>query len=81
MDGTRNNKGDLLAYALEQLNMSAQTAVMVGDRSNDLNAARANGMPFVGVTWGYGIGNELAQADVLCEHPSELPRIIAALGA
>ena len=81
LDGTRNDKGELLAYALAELGLHPNDCVMVGDRSNDLRAARATDMPFVGVAWGYGTGGELDGADVICETPSQLSQAIAILGA
>ncbi|MCK4711307.1 MAG: HAD hydrolase-like protein, partial [Marinosulfonomonas sp.] len=54
LDGTRNNKGDLLAHALSVTGYAAETSIMVGDRHHDIDAARAVGMKAIGVTWGYG---------------------------
>lgn len=36
--------------------------VMVGDRSDDMRAARAHGLHAIGVTWGYGTAEELKAA-------------------
>jgi phosphoglycolate phosphatase len=54
-------------------------APLVGDRLHDAEAARANGLPCVGVLWGIGDEAELraAGADPIVATPSELP---AALG-
>jgi phosphoglycolate phosphatase len=54
-------------------------ATMVGDRRHDAEAARANGLPCVGVLWGIGDEAELraAGADPIVADPLELP---AALG-
>ena len=51
---------------------------MVGDRHVDMEAARAHGLRAVGVTWGFGIADELrsAGADVLIGSPSELPAAV-----
>ncbi len=52
---------------------------LVGDRSHDVVAARANGLPCVGVLWGIGSEDELrrAGADPIVAAPADLP---AALG-
>lgn len=52
--------------------------VMVGDRRFDVEAARRHGLRSVGVLWGIGSAGELraAGADVLVDHPSELPAAI-----
>jgi phosphoglycolate phosphatase len=56
-------------------------AVMVGDRSFDILAARAHGLPSIGVTWGIGTLQELevAGADRLIATPAELPATAAIL--
>ena len=72
LDGTRNNKGDLLAHALGLTGYDAATSVMIGDRHYDIDAGRAVGMKTIGVTWGYGKGDELSGADMVCQTPKEL---------
>ena len=72
LDGTFNDKAELLAHALQQLNITANTAVMVGDRKYDQIAARQNGLAFVAADWGYGTGSELDGADIHCAHPVKL---------
>lgn len=74
LDGTRDNKADLLAHVLEAEGTHAARAVMVGDRQFDILAAVANGVPGIGVTWGYGTRSELeaAGAHHLCHTPAEL---------
>lgn len=81
MDGTRGHKADLLAYALNETGETAGASVMVGDRSHDIEAARAVGMPVIAVTWGYGTPAEHAEADAICERPADLPEMIARFAA
>jgi phosphoglycolate phosphatase len=54
---------------------------MVGDRSFDILAARAHGLPSIGVTWGIGTAEELedAGADRLIAAPAALPATAAVL--
>lgn len=53
-------KEDILAKALSELQVSdVSTAVMVGDRRYDIEAAKAARVDSVGVLWGYGHRNEL----------------------
>ncbi|WP_407166319.1 HAD family hydrolase [Bradyrhizobium sp. ORS 111] len=70
-DGTRVNKVDLLAYALEQTGADPAQAVMIGDRSHDVIGAKRNGIRAVGVTYGYGTAEELIEAGAshLCASP------------
>lgn len=77
LDGTRNNKGELLEHALAVENIDPKTSVMIGDRLLDFKAAAFVGMPSVGVSWGYGDKGELAQADFLCDKRSDLPELIS----
>ena len=56
-------KPALLAKILADRGISAADAVMVGDTASDFEAARANGIESIGVTWGYGKPAELALAD------------------
>ena len=62
MDEGRTNKAEVLAYALEQMNISdLSEAVMVGDRSYDVKGAQAMGIDSVGVLYGYGSREELEE--------------------
>jgi phosphoglycolate phosphatase len=74
LDGTRDNKVDLLAHVLAAEAVSPEAAIMVGDRQFDILAAVANGVTGVGVTWGYGSADELkaAGAGLLCHAPADL---------
>jgi phosphoglycolate phosphatase len=79
LDGTRQDKRDLLAYLLSREQLNADACVMIGDRSHDIHAARANRCASIGVTWGYGSAEELAGADYRCDAPAQLLSAIAAL--
>jgi phosphoglycolate phosphatase len=72
LDGTRNDKADLLAHALEVTGEGAADAVMVGDRHHDIDAARANGMAAVAVAWGYGAVGEHSGAAARLDRPDLL---------
>ena len=54
LDGTRVDKSDLLAYALERHRRRSATTLMIGDRSHDMVGAKNNGMKGIGVLYGYG---------------------------
>ena len=74
LDGTREDKRDLLAHLLETHGISARDAVMIGDRGVDMRAGRHHGMRALGVRWGYGSEAELleAGAHALCDSPAQL---------
>jgi phosphoglycolate phosphatase len=71
LDGTRNDKVDLLAHALSESGEEAAGSVMVGDRHHDVRAAHANGMPAIAVTWGYGTPEEHAPANAILSDSRE----------
>lgn len=78
MDETRNEKADIIAYALEQIaDADKSKIVMVGDRKFDILGARENGIDSIGVLYGYGSRAELeeAQATYIVEKPEELLRL------
>jgi phosphoglycolate phosphatase len=73
-DGSLDDKAQLIATVLERESLDPRDALMVGDRSHDMIGARANGMPAVGVLWGYGSREELlaAGAERLVAAPADL---------
>ena len=81
LDGTRDHKADLIAHMVAEHGVRGERAVMIGDREFDVLAARRNGMPAVGVTWGYGSREELetAGAASLCHAPADLSASVLSL--
>ncbi|MBT2131600.1 HAD hydrolase-like protein [Aliiroseovarius lamellibrachiae] len=79
LDGTRNDKGELLAHALDITGDDPATSVMVGDRHYDMKAARDVGMRFIAVGWGYGADDDLSSADAHVKTPAELAGAVASL--
>ncbi|MBE6356801.1 MAG: HAD family hydrolase [Lentisphaerae bacterium] len=67
-------KPELLALALQVSVTAPENALMVGDTVLDATAAKACGVPFCAVTWGYGSRGSLESigADFIIDHPSEL---------
>jgi phosphoglycolate phosphatase len=92
LDGTRTDKGELVAHVLAEESISASNAVhvlaeesisasnavMIGDREHDVKGALANGVTPVGVLWGYGTRQELtaAGAILLAENPESLVKVL-----
>jgi phosphoglycolate phosphatase len=74
LDGTRVNKGDLLAYAIENTAVDPRRALMIGDRSHDIIGAKSNGIAAIGVLYGYGSEQELIEAGA--SHVCASPRAV-----
>ena len=81
LDGTRSDKGDLIAWILSNENLTPDTTIMIGDRKHDIDGAAANHLQSIGVLWGYGSKDELetANANYLCENIPEIAAIIQAI--
>lgn len=81
LDGTRENKVDLMRHVVQTDRLEPQRTVMVGDRRQDVEAAQRHGIAAIGVLWGYGSREELTEAgaDMLVERVDDLPCAVAGL--
>ena len=81
LDGTRVDKGELIAYALAEEKLDPARVVMIGDREHDLIGAKRCGVRAIGVTYGYGSEAELrAHApEALAHAPHAIPALVASL--
>ncbi len=72
--GRLSHKPELIAEALQRLEVPAADCVMIGDRAMDIHGARHHAMPGLGVLWGFGDRDELhsAGADTCFENPAAL---------
>lgn len=79
LDGTRGDKAELIAHSLQNESIGAEQAIMIGDRKHDVAGAQSNGLPCIGVTWGFGTRQELddAGADTICERVPDLAPLIS----
>lgn len=78
-DGTHSNKTQLIAHILTAESLAHRSTVMIGDRAHDVVGALANGVRPIGVLWGYGTREELANAGAtaFCEHPSQMTGLLS----
>jgi len=83
LDGTREDKRDLIAHILSHHGIDAGGAVMIGDRGIDMGAARHHGVTAMGALWGYGSREELQAhgAQHLCASPEDLAAALARVHA
>ena len=73
LDGTFDDKGELIAHILQTHNLDPQNTFMIGDREHDMIAAHKNNVTGYGALWGYGSSEELLNsgAKKLFETPNE----------
>ncbi len=77
MDEKRNRKEEVIEYAINEFAIKdTEKAVMVGDRKYDIEGAHAFDLKAVGVLFGYGSAEELADADYLAEDIDTLSKIL-----
>jgi phosphoglycolate phosphatase len=76
-EGLFSIKKDLLQHALAETKANRSQAVMIGDTRADVSAAKGNGVFAVGVSYGFGSRESLAQhgAHVICDSVDELKAI------
>ena len=70
----------LLATLLREHALDANSTWMIGDRSYDFAAARANRIRSLAAGWGYGSPEELALADQLAPTPADVPALVSVTG-
>lgn len=79
LDGTREHKGEVIEFALSQLeNPDVKNIIMVGDRQHDILGAKENDLAVIGVGYGYGTLEELTEAkpDKIVTSVEELSKLL-----
>ena len=73
-----NTKYDVIRNACDACHADMSDAVMVGDKSHDVEGAHEHGIPCIGVTWGFGSRDELesAGADYIVDSSAELHSLL-----
>ena len=73
LGGSRDSKAKVIAEALRRLGSPEPGDVlMLGDRSHDVEGARAHSIDCLGAGWGYGVPGELADAVEVFATPLDL---------
>lgn len=77
----RKPNPDMVRLALEQLDVTEDRAVYVGDSEVDVLTARNSGLPCISAAWGYRTMEQLleAGADHICRDPHEIPALLEEL--
>jgi phosphoglycolate phosphatase len=78
LDGTRGDKGELIAHVLRERKLAPARAVMIGDREHDVLGAARCGVAMIGAAWGYGGAAELQRhgARLIAAGMADLPGLV-----
>ncbi len=78
LDGTRNEKHEVIEYAIKKLGIPRDKIIMVGDRRHDIIGAKKCGVASCGVRFGYAEPHELesAGADRIADTIDDLRAIL-----
>jgi len=63
LDGRRSDKGELIAYIIDQAGLEPLTTMMVGDRIHDIDGGKQNKVITAAVSYGYGTPEEITAAE------------------
>ena len=74
LDNTRTKKHEVIQYILDNYDVSKADCLMIGDKHNDVDGAKACGIDSLGVPYGFGSREELegAGATYLVDTPEEI---------
>ena len=62
LDGSRSKKEDVIKYAIDEMKIPVDEAIMIGDRHYDIEGAKKNDLDSIGVLYGFGNKEELENA-------------------
>ena len=62
MGPERRDKHRIIAWAIAEFGLAPEASIMVGDRDQDIEGARGNGLASVAVHYGFGPAQELVNA-------------------
>lgn len=83
LSGALGDKGELIDHILRNEQLSVSDTIMVGDRKYDMIGADKCAVRKIGVTYGYGSEEELAEAgaDYIIHSPTALADLLGVPGA
>ena len=78
LEGYPDNKAELIGLTLDENNLSRDETVMIGDRKEDILAGKSNSVRTIGVTYGFGTREEIAESlpDEICHSSEDILRVI-----
>lgn len=75
LDGRIKSKSDIITE-YKKITSEQDTLIMIGDRKNDLDAAKVNGIPFIGCSFGHAGSSEIGEASYIAQSFNEVPSLI-----
>jgi len=63
LDGTMSDKAEIIQSILERYQLEREHVIMIGDRKHDIIGAHKNDVASIGVEYGYGTREEIAQVE------------------
>ena len=75
----KKEKSELFKYLIELQGLNKETTYGIGDMASDCYAAKCAGIKTIGVLWGTGTKDELADVEYLCSTVSELKVLLGSL--
>lgn len=78
MGPERRDKHRIIAWALETFGLRPEASIMVGDRDQDIEGARASGLASMAVRYGFGHVDELSRAapDLSADRFADVVRLL-----
>jgi phosphoglycolate phosphatase len=78
LDDTRDSKDKVIAYLISKA--GDDSYIMVGDTAFDVEGAAVNGIPTIGVAWGYGKVEDMVKAGAkdIAHSPAHLFELLQA---
>jgi len=65
LDNPQSSKKDMISSVIKILSPDGSVIAYIGDRPEDASGSHFNGLPFVGVSWGFSTKEELIEAGAL----------------
>jgi phosphoglycolate phosphatase len=67
-----SNKAHMIESMISDQGLQPKNCVYIGDRLEDGNAAKSNGLPFIYVSWGYGLMDDQIKNHETAKNPNHL---------
>ena len=73
---SHNKKSQVINQLLLDASLTSSDTCYIGDRFEDYEAATANNLTFIHVSWGYGPAKDIPSDSILVETPNQLHQLL-----